>query len=126
MSPFALLQKAQVSGVLLTLQTDGTIKASGDEAILPRWIPIMREHKAALVLALSKKSCIDAIEHALAEGAIESDDAEVARIALDKAVDISLVQEWVQLLTQCRERNRSDFDQVKCAVSDGIRTPIRH
>lgn len=52
MTPTATIQKAAADGVILTLASDGSIKASGRKAALSQWLPVIRERKAELVEAL--------------------------------------------------------------------------
>jgi hypothetical protein len=48
-----IIQKAAADGVILTLSPAGTIKATGDQEALNRWLPALREHKPALLAALA-------------------------------------------------------------------------
>lgn len=58
MNPAAIIQQAAADGVKLTLSSGGTVKATGDQTAVNRWLPIIRERKeeiaAALALALSE------------------------------------------------------------------------
>lgn len=52
MTPAAIIKEATADGVSLTISPTGTIKATGDGAAVSRWLPAIREHKAAIVEAL--------------------------------------------------------------------------
>jgi hypothetical protein len=52
MTPVAIIKKAMADGVRLTLSSAGTIKASGAQAAMSRWLPVIREHKPGIVTAL--------------------------------------------------------------------------
>jgi hypothetical protein len=52
MTPAAIIEAVQAEGVSLTLSTAGTIKATGDGAVVSRWLPTIREHKAGILAAL--------------------------------------------------------------------------
>jgi hypothetical protein len=53
MSPSVLIREAAADGVNLALSSAGAIKAVGDQAAVNRWLPILREHKPALLAALA-------------------------------------------------------------------------
>ncbi len=52
MTPAAIIKTAATEGVRLALSPTGTIKASGDQAAVSRWIPLIREHKPGIVAEL--------------------------------------------------------------------------
>ncbi len=52
MTPAAIIKEALADGVSLALSPAGTIKASGDQAAVNRWLPSIREHKPGIVAAL--------------------------------------------------------------------------
>jgi hypothetical protein len=52
MTPEALVSTARADGVRLELSPAGTIKATGDAAAVYRWLPVIREHKLAIIAAL--------------------------------------------------------------------------
>ena len=56
MTPATLLRDATADGVVLRM-SDGTLKASGEHAALNRWLPIIREHKAAILELLEPRRC---------------------------------------------------------------------
>lgn len=56
MTPAAILKEAFADGVSLALSPAGTIKATGDGAAVNRWLPAIREHKAAIIKALLEAS----------------------------------------------------------------------
>ncbi len=49
MTPATIIREAQAGGVSLTLSPAGTIKATGGEAAVNRWLPTIREHKAEII-----------------------------------------------------------------------------
>jgi hypothetical protein len=53
MSPSVLIREAAADGVNLALSSAGAIKAVGDQAAVNRWLPILREHKPAILAALA-------------------------------------------------------------------------
>lgn len=52
MTPAAIIQAAAQDGVTLALSPSGTIKASGKEEAVTRWLAAIREQKAAIVEAM--------------------------------------------------------------------------
>jgi len=52
MTPNKIILNARMDGVALALTDAGTIKATGDAAAVNRWLPLIREHKAAIIEAL--------------------------------------------------------------------------
>jgi hypothetical protein len=50
MTPAAIIREAAADGVSLALSPAGTIKATGDQVAVNRWVPILREHKLAMQL----------------------------------------------------------------------------
>lgn len=52
MNPATIIHSAAGDGVRLALSPSGTIKASGDQGAVSRWLPRVREHKSAIIKAL--------------------------------------------------------------------------
>ncbi len=52
MTPAAIIKQAMADGVRIALSGTGTIKASGDQSAVNRWLPSIREHKPGIVAAL--------------------------------------------------------------------------
>lgn len=52
MSPADILHACASEGVRLALSPAATLKASGEQAKVERWLPVIREHKAEIVAAL--------------------------------------------------------------------------
>lgn len=52
MNPATILKDAAAGGVTLSLSAAETIKATGDQAAVNRWLPVIREHKAFIVALL--------------------------------------------------------------------------
>lgn len=55
-SAAAIIKEAMAHGVSLTLSPAGTVKATGGQAAVHRWLPLIREHKTAIVKALLEAS----------------------------------------------------------------------
>jgi hypothetical protein len=51
MTPEAIVTELRAAGVRLTIE-NGKIKATGDKAVLGRWLAVIGEHKAEIVAAL--------------------------------------------------------------------------
>lgn len=49
MNPATLIEQARAAGVSLALSATGSIKATGEAEALRHWLPIIRDHKAALI-----------------------------------------------------------------------------
>ncbi len=58
MTPTMIIESAAQGGVKLTLSATGNIKASGNSAVVAAWLPVLREHKTAIVRKLLQ---VDAI-----------------------------------------------------------------
>lgn len=52
MTPAAIIKGAMADGVNLVLSPAGSIKARGEGAAVYRWLPVIREHKPGIVMAL--------------------------------------------------------------------------
>jgi hypothetical protein len=53
MTPAAIIRQAGTEGVSLALSPAGTIKATGNAEAVKRWLPVLREHKPGIVVALA-------------------------------------------------------------------------
>jgi hypothetical protein len=49
MTSLAIIRNAQNDGVKLSLSPLGTIKATGGQEAMTRWLPTIREHKAEII-----------------------------------------------------------------------------
>lgn len=49
MTPEEAIDKAISEGLILTLSDDGNIKVVGDQNIIDKWLPLLREHKTGIV-----------------------------------------------------------------------------
>jgi hypothetical protein len=56
MTPSTIIQSSAREGVTLALSPSGTIKASGDQGAVSRWLPVVREHKSAIIKTLLANS----------------------------------------------------------------------
>jgi hypothetical protein len=52
MTPAAIIQQAAEDGVRIVLSPTGTIKATGDQATVSRWLPLIRENKPGILAVL--------------------------------------------------------------------------
>ena len=52
MSAQTLIRNMVAAGVQLTLSESGAIKATGEDALVNRWLPTIREHRAEIIDAL--------------------------------------------------------------------------
>jgi hypothetical protein len=53
MNPAMILNQSAADGVILSLSASGTLKANGDKKQVDKWLPVIRDHKPALVALLS-------------------------------------------------------------------------
>lgn len=49
-----IIEEAMADGVNIAVSTSGTIKATGDQAAVSRWLPIIRERKSDIIAMLTK------------------------------------------------------------------------
>jgi hypothetical protein len=54
MTPAAIIQEAAVDGVMLAKTPAGTLKATGNQAAVARWLPVLRENKSGILAALEE------------------------------------------------------------------------
>ena len=52
MTPATIIREAKAEGVSLAVTSAGTIKATGDQGAVSRWLPVVREHKPAIIKEL--------------------------------------------------------------------------
>ena len=52
MSPATIIIQATADGLNLALSATGTIKATGETAVVNRWLPLIREHKVDIISEL--------------------------------------------------------------------------
>ena len=52
MTPAAIIQEAAVDGVMLAKTPSGTLKATGNQAAITRWLPVLRENKPGILAVL--------------------------------------------------------------------------
>lgn len=52
MNPATIVMQASAGGVNLTLSATGTVKATGDQDAITRWLEIIREHKHGIIATL--------------------------------------------------------------------------
>ena len=56
MNPVDIVLRAEKDGVKFTLSNSGRLKVAGQKSILNTWMPILREHQAALFSFLDEKA----------------------------------------------------------------------
>ena len=52
MSPAEIIERATEEGVLLALSPSGSISAKGDQLAIERWLPAIKQSKAAIIAEL--------------------------------------------------------------------------
>ncbi len=52
MSPAEIIERAIEEGVLLALSSSGSISAKGDQSPIDRWLPAIKQSKAAIIAEL--------------------------------------------------------------------------
>ena len=52
MSPAEIIERATEEGVLLALSPSGSISAKGDQSAIDRWLPAIKQRKAAIIAEL--------------------------------------------------------------------------
>lgn len=52
MSPTEIIERATDEGVQLTLSPSGSISAKGDQSTIARWLPAIKQSKAAIIAEL--------------------------------------------------------------------------
>ena len=67
MTPAAIIKGAITDGVRLALSPAGTIKATGDQKAVSRWLPVIREHKPGIVAALREIGDVEPLPESEAE-----------------------------------------------------------
>ena len=55
MDAIQLIQSADFDGIHLDLTLEGKLHYSGDPALIAEWLPILREHKSAIVAELHRE-----------------------------------------------------------------------
>jgi hypothetical protein len=54
MNPSQVLERVLIDGLTLTISSDQNIKITGDHAFIDEWLPLIRQHKAAIIELLKK------------------------------------------------------------------------
>lgn len=58
MTPDTIIQRATAEGVRLALSATGTLKATGEQGAVNRWLPIIREQKPLIVKTLLEATAL--------------------------------------------------------------------
>ncbi len=53
MTPLEIMEQATLDGVTLALSPPGSISATGEQAAVDRWLPVIRENKPGILAALA-------------------------------------------------------------------------
>jgi len=69
MTPAAIVKEAMADGVSLALSPAGTIKATGKQAAVDRWLSVIREHKAEILAAIERHDDAEDLREAFEERA---------------------------------------------------------
>ena len=98
MNAAILIARAAAEGVILDLTAAGTLKASGANATVDRWLPVLRSHKDAILAALKVRRLVPD----LADELIAFWEADVADI-------LQLPDEALQRLAEDYRRHRDYY-----------------
>lgn len=55
MNATEIIEQAATEGVILELSQTGAIKATGDQSLVDKWLPIIRDYKPAIVCELQRE-----------------------------------------------------------------------
>lgn len=55
MTPQVIFERIAADGVRLVLTPRGTLKATGDQQAVNRWLPVIKEHKPGIVAVLQQR-----------------------------------------------------------------------
>jgi hypothetical protein len=55
MTAVEIMQAAKRDGLIITLSPGGSIKATGEQSAVNRWLPLLKEHKAEIITMLSTR-----------------------------------------------------------------------
>jgi len=69
MTAAAIVKEAMADGVSLALSPAGTIKATGKQAAVDRWLSVIREHKAEILAAIERHDDAEDLREAFEERA---------------------------------------------------------
>ena len=85
MNAESIIQAAEKDGLRLALTDVGTVKCIGPKQMTERWAPQLRQHKAAIVAALTAANDREPLERQLSDGeqsALAIAERAIARAAL--------------------------------------------
>lgn len=68
MTAAEIIQSCDFDGVHLDLTPEGKLHYSGDPAMVTEWLPILREHKAAIVAELHRERRREKVQAMLGDG----------------------------------------------------------
>ena len=98
MTAATLIARAAAEGVTLDLTARGTIAASGENATVTRWLPVIREHRNEILAALKVRRLVPD----LADELIAFWEDDVADI-------LQLLDEALQRLAEDYRRHRDYY-----------------
>ena len=55
MNPAEILERATVEGVSVALSSMGTIRVTGDQSAVDRWLPTIRDNKPSILRELQRE-----------------------------------------------------------------------
>ncbi|MBS0175671.1 MAG: hypothetical protein JSR64_16645 [Nitrospira sp.] len=55
MNPSEIIGQAMAEGVILVLSPTGTIKATGDQPVVDKWLPMIRDNKTGILCELQRE-----------------------------------------------------------------------
>lgn len=55
MTPVEIIEQAMLEGVHLAFSSTGTLTASGDQAAVDKWLPVIRDNKPGILMELQRE-----------------------------------------------------------------------
>ena len=55
MNPSEIIEQAMAEGVILAISPTGTIKATGDQPVVDKWLPMIRDNKTGILCELQRE-----------------------------------------------------------------------
>lgn len=122
MSAQTLIQSMVAAGVQLTLSESGAIKATGDDALITRWLPTIREHRAGILEALQSMADDESTSPVMSDADEQRILAWLDHIGESDPVTIG------EVVDRCRSdacARRYFLDRAQ-ADDVGVTGPVRH
>ncbi len=115
MTPAAIIREAQSEGVRLAISPAGTIKATGDGAVVKRWLTVIREHKAQIINALKAAALPAANDDAGLPASTANQWRIVARDGATREITYSPARTEAQV--------RRDYPDCRAVIEIGLTLP---